>query len=133
VKSVFFPDLTSALICSPAIDCSPKNDEARREIRIFMAPTRLLTTIAVSLICAAQISTGFAQDKKKAGGGGADAAAKRAAELAAAGALDEALVEYNKAVEAAPKQARLYNERGGLYLAQKKFTRRLLISRRRWN
>ena len=85
-----------------------------------MAHTRLLTTIAVSLICAAQISTGFAQEKKKAAAGGGSAA--RAAELAQAGALDEALVEYAKAIEASPKQAVLYNQRGGVYLAQKKFT-----------
>ncbi|MBA2271943.1 MAG: hypothetical protein H0W20_15310, partial [Chthoniobacterales bacterium] len=55
----------------------------------------------------------MAQDKKKAAGGGADASAKRAAELAQAGALDEALVEYTKAIEASSKEARLYNQRGG--------------------
>ena len=59
-----------------------------------MAPTRLLITIAVSLICAAQISTGFAQEKKKPAAGGGSAT--RAAELAQAGALDEALVEYSE-------------------------------------
>ncbi|MFN2475351.1 MAG: tetratricopeptide repeat protein, partial [Chthoniobacterales bacterium] len=87
-----------------------------------MATKRAFSLLAIALWGAAQTATLHAQ-KPKAGasvGGGGDHAAK-AMQFAQTGAVDQALAEYAEAIKASPKEARLYNDRGGLYLAMKKF------------
>src|SRR5688572_31375296 len=47
--------------------------------------------------------------------------ATRGVQLAQQGAFDQAVEEFTKAIEADPKDARFYRDRGGVYLTMKRF------------
>ena len=61
------------------------------------------------------------QAQKKVRAAAAAEHANKAVQLSQQGAFDQAIEEFNKAIEANPKDARLYNDRGGIYLTMKKF------------
>lgn len=77
-------------------------------------------TIIISALALFAITQNITQGAEKKGGASAEHANK-AVQLAQQGAYEPAIEEFNKAVEANPKDARLYNDRGGLYLTMKKF------------
>src|SRR5215217_8048376 len=82
-----------------------------------MKTKRTITFLAVALLSMAQSGPARAQGKK----GGSSAVLNKATQLMQAGAMDAAIAEYTLAIENNPKDARIYNERGGAYLALKKF------------
>jgi tetratricopeptide (TPR) repeat protein len=75
--------------------------------------------IATALFCLAQSGIGQAQTKKPAGG--AAEHANKAVKLAQAGAYDEAIAEFSRAIELSPKDARIYNDRGLVYQRTNRF------------
>ncbi|MGZ5503464.1 MAG: tetratricopeptide repeat protein [Chthoniobacterales bacterium] len=77
------------------------------------------TFTVVALLCLAQ--SGMGAEKKPAAGGGGAEHGNKAVQLAQQGAFDAAIEEFNKAVAANPKDYRLYNDRGGVYLTTKHF------------
>ncbi len=85
-----------------------------------MMTKKTLTLGVLALVGAAFTSTGWAQ-KTKAGGDAIMAEAARAVELAQQGAHDEAIKIFTTVIEARPKDSRLYNDRGGVYLTTRRF------------
>ncbi len=85
-----------------------------------MMTQRKLTFGALAMVCLALGTTGWAQ-KKKSAGDDVMAEAARAVQLAQQGATEEAIKIFTKVIEARPKDARLYNDRGGIYLTTMKF------------
>ncbi|MBA2430911.1 MAG: tetratricopeptide repeat protein, partial [Chthoniobacterales bacterium] len=75
----------------------------------------------MALLCFAQEGTSDAQTKKKATGGAGMSEAARGVQLAQQGAHEEAIAAFTKAIEANPKDARFYNDRGGVYLTIRRF------------
>lgn len=85
-----------------------------------MRTNRRLTLVAIALLCLAQTGN-IAAQAKKAGGGSSAERANKAVQLAQAGANDEAIAEFTLAIAQNPKDARLYNDRGSVYLTMRKF------------
>ncbi|MDQ6939992.1 MAG: tetratricopeptide repeat protein, partial [Verrucomicrobiota bacterium] len=75
--------------------------------------------MTVALLCLAQGR--MVQAQKKAAGGSSAEHANKGVQLSQQGAFDQAIEEFGKAIEDSPKDARLYNDRGGVYLTMQKF------------
>ena len=76
--------------------------------------TSLISLILLSaLFFAAPVSNA----KKRGGGGDSDAHRMKGIELASAKQFDQAIAEFNKAVEGAPDDPRCYHDRGTAYRA----------------
>jgi tetratricopeptide (TPR) repeat protein len=88
---------------------------------MHMEKNQKITLLAAGLLFVALSGTSPAQDKKPAAGGGATEHANKGVQLSQAGAFDAAIVEFSEAIKANPKDYRLYNDRGGVYLTMKKF------------
>ncbi len=78
-----------------------------------------VTIIAIALLCLAHSGVGLAQNKKAAGGGAEHA--NKAVKLAQAGAYDEAIAEFTRAIQLSPEDARIYNDRGRVYHRMNRF------------
>ena len=78
--------------------------------------TTIKTAVGIGLLCVALSGTSWAQ-KKKPGDTAAMATAAHAMELVKQGAYPQAIEEFTKAIEASPKDSRLYVDRGGVYLS----------------
>ena len=78
-----------------------------------------LIIVAAALLCLAQSGIGQAQNKKS--GGGAAEHANKGVKLAQAGAYEEAIAEFTKAIQLSPNDARIYNDRGCVYHKMNRF------------
>jgi Flp pilus assembly protein TadD len=75
------------------------------------------TTLTLSVLLSALFFAAPVTNAKKRGGGDADAHRMKGIELAGAKQFDQALAEFNKAVEIAPDDPRCYHDRGTAYRA----------------
>jgi tetratricopeptide (TPR) repeat protein len=86
---------------------------------MLMSRNHTLIIVAAALLCLAQSGMGQAQTKKPAGG--ATEHANKGVKLAQAGAYDEAIAEFTRAIQLSPKDARIYNDRGLVYQRTNRF------------
>src|SRR6187401_1472588 len=82
---------------------------------------RYIACIAVLLVWMAPTGDVGAQKAKAGNAAGATQRAAKGIQLAQQGAFDQAIAEFTAAIELAPKDARLYRDRAGIYLTMKKF------------
>ncbi len=84
-----------------------------------MRTNSIIRVLAVVFLCVSHGGTMLAQKKGEASS--ATEHANKAVKLAQEGALDAAIDEFNKAIEANPKDIRLYIDRGGVFLTMRRF------------
>jgi tetratricopeptide (TPR) repeat protein len=75
------------------------------------------TTLTLSILLSALFFAVPVTNAKKRGGGDSDAHRMKGIELASAKQFDQAIAEFNKAVEGAPDDPRCYHDRGTAYRA----------------
>jgi tetratricopeptide (TPR) repeat protein len=121
IPSVSFrkEDALSSLACKRLI-----SQKGREDQKAHMKSNRLITFATITLLCFSHADLSYAQEKKEGKKGASEPAtdhAKKAMELAQLGANDQAIEEFTKAIEAKPKEAVLYTNRGKLLRALNKF------------
>src|SRR3954468_638033 len=79
-------------------------------------PKHAITFLIAGCIAFSLVSLAGAAEKE-----GATGHAKKAVELSQQGAFDQAIQEFTLAIEASPKDVRLYRDRGGVYLTTRRF------------
>jgi tetratricopeptide (TPR) repeat protein len=80
---------------------------------ILMSRNPSLIIVAAALLCLAQSGVGQAQTKKPTSGSAEHA--NKGVKLAQAGAYEEAIAEFTKAIQLSPKDAHIYDDRGWAY------------------
>src|SRR5437773_56469 len=78
---------------------------------------KIRTTLTLSILLSALFFAAPVASAKKRGGGDSDAHRMKGIELANAKQFDQAIAEFNKAVEGAPDDPRCYHDRGTAYRA----------------
>src|SRR2546428_7436317 len=78
---------------------------------------KIRTTLTLSILLSALFFAAPVASAKKRGGGDSDAHRMKGIELASAKQFDQAIAEFNKAVEGAPDDPRCYHDRGTAYRA----------------